>query len=107
MHQDTDAHDCLESVPFTVRHLGVMERLLRPELSGLPQDSYNEDSLTLVRDFEETVVKLYTTRGNRREIGKLVSELPQSVIDAYDSILNNSRDKRLARELPYSPLKCL
>lgn len=38
-------------------------------------------------------------RGNRREIERLVSELPRSVVDAYDSILNKSRDKQLAREL--------
>jgi ankyrin repeat protein len=38
-------------------------------------------------------------RGNRREIERLVSELPRSVMDAYDSILNKSRDKQLAREL--------
>lgn len=38
-------------------------------------------------------------RGNRREIEKLVSDIPRSVMDAYDSILNKSRDKQLAREL--------
>ena len=38
-------------------------------------------------------------RGNRREIERLVSDIPRSVMDAYDSILNKSRDKQLAREL--------
>jgi ankyrin repeat protein len=38
-------------------------------------------------------------RANRREIERLVSELPRSVMDAYDSILSKSRDKQLAREL--------
>ncbi|KAJ5985268.1 hypothetical protein N7522_012464 [Penicillium canescens] len=57
--QKSDAHDCLEAIPFIVRRLRVMERLIRPGKSGLTESGYHVDSLELVRDFENTAVELY------------------------------------------------
>ncbi|KAJ5197517.1 hypothetical protein N7449_007996 [Penicillium cf. viridicatum] len=59
--QKSAAHDGLEAVPFAVRRLRVMERLIRPGNSGLTQSSYQPDSLQLVKDFEDIAVELYKT----------------------------------------------
>ncbi|KAJ5389847.1 uncharacterized protein N7496_000915 [Penicillium cataractarum] len=59
--QTTAAHGGLEAVPFAVRRLRVMERLIRPGNTGLTESDYQPDSLQLVRDFEDTAVELYKT----------------------------------------------
>ncbi|KAJ5725089.1 uncharacterized protein N7483_006446 [Penicillium malachiteum] len=59
--QKIAARDGLEALPFAVRRLRVMERLIRPGNSGLTEDSYQPDSLKLVEDFENTAVELYKT----------------------------------------------
>jgi hypothetical protein len=59
--QKSAAHDGLEAVPFSVRRLRVMERLIRPGNSGLTWSKYQSDSLELVKDFEGTAVELYKT----------------------------------------------
>ncbi|EEA28223.1 hypothetical protein TMatcc_003457 [Talaromyces marneffei ATCC 18224] len=56
--QSKDVQDCLETIPFIVRRLRVMERLIRPDSA---QDTYNVDSFALIQDFEETTIKLYQT----------------------------------------------
>ncbi|KAF3400789.1 hypothetical protein DPV78_005126 [Talaromyces pinophilus] len=58
--QSKDAQDCLETIPFVVRRLRVMERLIRPG-SAQVQDAYQVDSLALIHDFEESASKLYRT----------------------------------------------
>jgi hypothetical protein len=59
--QKSAAYNGLEAVPFAVRRLRVMERLIRPGNSGLTRSSYQSDSLEVVKSFEDTAVELYKT----------------------------------------------
>ncbi|KAJ5902311.1 hypothetical protein N7495_002839 [Penicillium taxi] len=59
--QKSAVHDGLEAIPFTVHRLRVMDRLIRPGNAGLTQIIYQNDSLELVKGFEDTTVELYKT----------------------------------------------
>lgn len=52
--------DCLETIPFVVRRLRVMERLIRPN-SAESHDGYHADTVGLINGFEENTIKLYRT----------------------------------------------
>ncbi|KAJ5690844.1 hypothetical protein N7462_005236 [Penicillium macrosclerotiorum] len=95
------AYEGLEAIPFAVRRLRVMERLIRQGNSGLTRETYQPDSIELVKDFEDTAVGLYKTilefqiRFVRQHSNTWANRYGRDVLKADDWMSLTSRIKTL------------